>query len=94
MLPSEIILAFSLVPELIIKSPAILVARELNAFAINPKHSHLTQEIINDIHSEGFEIHTWTVNKKNRIEELISWKVDGIITDFPDRLKKKVICNN
>ena len=68
---------------------AIPVARELNAFAINPKHSHLTQEIINDIHSEGFEILTWTVNKKNRIEELISWKVDGIITDFPDRLKKK-----
>ena len=64
MLPSEIILAFSLVPELIIKSPAILVARELNAFAINPKHSHLTQEIINEIHSQGFEIHTWTVNKK------------------------------
>ena len=73
---------------------AIPVARELNAFAINPKHSHLTQEIINDIQSEGFEIYTWTVNKKNRIEELISWKVDGIITDFPDRLKKKVICNN
>ena len=63
---------------------AIPVARELNAFAINPKHSHLTQEIINDIQSEGFEIHTWTVNKKKRIEELISWKVDGIITDFPD----------
>ena len=43
---------------------AIPVARELNAFAINPNHSHLTQETINYIQSEGFEIHTWTVNKK------------------------------
>ncbi len=68
---------------------AIPVARELNAFAINPKHSHLTQDIINDIHREGFEIHTWTVNNKNRIEELISWGVDGIITDFPEKVKKK-----
>jgi glycerophosphoryl diester phosphodiesterase len=68
---------------------AIPVARELNAFAINPNHSNLTQEIIKYIHSEGFEIHTWTVNEKNRIEELISWGVDAIITDFPDRIKRK-----
>ena len=68
---------------------AIPVARELNAFAINPNHSHLTQETINYIHSEGFEIHTWTVNEKNRIEELISWGIDAIITDFPDRILKK-----
>ncbi|MFL2595780.1 MAG: glycerophosphodiester phosphodiesterase [Flavobacteriaceae bacterium] len=74
---------------------AIPVARELNAFAINPNHSHLTQETINYIHSEGFEIHTWTVNEKNRIEELISWGVDAIITDFPDRiLNKKIPKNN
>ena len=66
---------------------AIPVARELNAFAINPKYSKLTQEIINNIHREGFEIHTWTVNEKNRMEELISWGVDAIITDFPDRIR-------
>jgi|TARA_A100001011_G_scaffold91661_1_gene96296 glycerophosphoryl diester phosphodiesterase len=68
---------------------AIPVARELNAFAINPNHSHLTQEIINDIHSKGFEIHTWTVNEKKRIEELISQGVDAIITDFPNRILNK-----
>ena len=68
---------------------AIPVAREFNAFAINPKHSHLTQKIINEIHSEGFEIYTWTLNEKNRIEELIFQGVDAIITDFPDRILKK-----
>ena len=68
---------------------AIPVARELNALAINPNHNHLTQETINYIHSEGFEIHTWTVNEKNRIEELISWRGDAIITDFPDRILNK-----
>lgn len=66
---------------------AIPAARELNAFAINPNYSKLTQEIINNIHREGFEIHTWTVNEKNRMEELISWGVDAIITDFPDRIR-------
>lgn len=65
---------------------AILVARDLNAFAINPKHSNLTQEKINYIQSEGFKIQTWTVNEKNRIEELISWGVDAIISDFPEKI--------
>ena len=65
---------------------AIPIAHDLNAFAINPKHSHLTQEKINYIQSEGFKIHTWTVNEKNRIEELISWGVDGIISDFPEKI--------
>lgn len=68
---------------------AIPVARDLDAFAINPKHSHLTQKIINEIHSEGFEIHTWTVNDTTRIQELTSWGADAIITDFPDRAKSK-----
>lgn len=74
------------------KSPlgAIPVAHELNAFAINPLHSRLTQKIVDDIHREGFEIHTWAVNEKNRIEELISWQVDGIITDFPELFSKKI----
>ena len=67
---------------------AIPIAHDLNAFAINPKHSHLTQEKINYIQSEGFKIHTWTVNEKNRIEELISWGVDGIITDYPEYVIK------
>ena len=64
----------------------IPIARDLSAFAINPKHSHLTQEKINYIQGEGFEIHTWTVNEKNRIEELISWGVDAIISDFPEKI--------
>jgi glycerophosphoryl diester phosphodiesterase len=70
------------VPELIIKSPAILVARELNAFAINPKHSHLTQEIINEIHSQGFEIHTWTVNKKIESKNSFLGKWMGLSPNF------------
>ena len=68
---------------------AIPVAHELSAFAINPSHKKLTQDLIKQIQGEGFEVLTWTVNESTRIHELTSWKVDGIITDFPDRMKSK-----
>jgi glycerophosphoryl diester phosphodiesterase len=68
---------------------AIPVAHELNAFAINPNHNELTLEIIKQIQGEGFEILTWTVNDTTRMNELTSWGVDAIITDFPERSREK-----
>ena len=68
---------------------AIPVAHELSAFAINPNHKKLTQDMIKQIQREGFEVLTWTVNDTTRIEELTSWGIDGIITDFPDRARGK-----
>ena len=67
---------------------AIPVAHELDAFAINPNHKKLTQDKINQIQGEGFEILTWTVNDTARIHELTSWGVDAIITDYPDRAQE------
>ena len=69
---------------------AIPIAHELKAFAINPNHKKLTQDMIKQIHREGFEVLTWTVNEPTRIKELTSWGVDAIISDFPDRAKSKL----
>jgi glycerophosphoryl diester phosphodiesterase len=30
----------------------------------------------------------WTVNDVPDMKRLIDWKVDGIITDYPDRLRQ------
>lgn len=68
---------------------AIPVAHELSAFAINPNHKKLTKDKVRQIQVEGFEVLTWTVNDATRIEELTSWGVDAIITDFPDRAQEK-----
>ncbi|NNF21323.1 MAG: glycerophosphodiester phosphodiesterase, partial [Saprospiraceae bacterium] len=29
----------------------------------------------------------WTINKKEDMQRLVDWGVDGIITDYPDRAK-------
>lgn len=35
----------------------------------------------------GIGVNVWTVNKKDLMKQLNSWKVDGIFTNFPDRAK-------
>lgn len=39
-------------------------------------------------HALGLTVLPWTVNDPNDMARLIDWHVDGIITDYPDRLRK------
>ena len=38
--------------------------------------------------SLGLGVLPWTVNDVPDMERLIGWGVDGIITDYPDRLRE------
>jgi glycerophosphoryl diester phosphodiesterase len=64
---------------------AIETAKKLKAFAINPNYKDLSKKNIKIIHNNDFKIYTWTVNNKRDISKMKLLKVDGIITDFPDR---------
>ena len=52
----------------------------------SPRASTLTAQRIADAHDIGLEVIPWTVNDPDEMKELISWGVDGIITDRPDLL--------
>ncbi len=52
---------------------------------ISPDHRWLTSaEQVKALHTAGFRVVPWTVNEPARMEELLRWNVDGIITDRPD----------
>ncbi len=65
---------------------AIDIAKELNAEAINPDFKKLDLEVATKIKEAGFKMYTWTVNEPADIELVKSWSVDGIITDYPERV--------
>ena len=67
---------------------AIPVAKALQAKAINPDYSSLNQNNISKIKSAGLQIYTWTVNKPEEIAYIIDLGIDGIITDYPERVPK------
>jgi glycerophosphoryl diester phosphodiesterase len=52
----------------------------------SPDHSTLTPERIAEARSMGMKVIPWTVNDTERMKELINMGVNGIITDYPDRL--------
>jgi len=46
----------------------------------------LTPRFINAAHHRGLEVHAWTINDEDDMQRMIDLGVDGIITDYPDRL--------
>jgi glycerophosphoryl diester phosphodiesterase len=58
----------------------------LSAQAILPQYSALTREHIRQAHDAGLKVITWTVNDSADIARLMVMGVDGIISDYPDRL--------
>ncbi len=66
---------------------AISIAKELKAEAINPNFKKLNQENSLGIHEAGFKIYPWTVNEPQDILTMKEFGVDGIITNYPERVQ-------
>lgn len=62
------------------------IAEEASAWAINPNVHHINQALVNDAHQRGLKVLTWTANDPRDIARAKALKVDGIISDYPDRL--------
>jgi len=48
-------------------------------------YEYANENVIEDAHSRGVKVMTYTVNGKKKIKKLKDMGVDGIITNFPDR---------
>ncbi|MDN4166180.1 glycerophosphodiester phosphodiesterase family protein [Cytophagales bacterium LB-30] len=55
----------------------------------SPDYTLLTPESITWLQSLGCQIIPWTVNEAKDMQRLISWGVNGIITDYPNRIPMK-----
>ena len=47
----------------------------------------ITPASVDAAHRRGVEVHVWTVNEVDEMRELLALGVDGIITDYPARLR-------
>ena len=65
---------------------ALAFAKKIKATAINPDYTLLSPENSKQLKGEGFQIFPWTVNEIDAIAKMKSYGVDGIISDYPDRI--------
>ena len=62
--------------------------KTLGGKAWHPKHKDIDKDMVRISHEEGLPVNVWTVNEKYEMLRMIEYGVDGIITDYPLRLKK------
>ena len=62
------------------------ILSDLNCISVHLKHSSVTRDTVNEIHTAGFRVAVWTVNESARAQELLNWGVDAVITDAIDRI--------
>ena len=51
--------------------------------AIHPWDELVDESLVDGAHNRGLKVLVWTVDDEERIAELASWGVDGIITNLP-----------
>ncbi len=50
----------------------------------------VTRELIHFAHSRDVQVHVWTINDEPEMERLLDLGVDGVMSDFPGRLRAVV----
>ena len=53
----------------------------------SPNGGAVTEALVREAQALGLKVIPWTVNNPPDMERLIGWGVDGLITDYPDRLR-------
>jgi len=47
----------------------------------------ITELTLKAAHELGIEVHAWTINEVEEMVQLIQLGVDGVVTDYPARLR-------
>jgi glycerophosphoryl diester phosphodiesterase len=71
------------------RTPEMMIQRVLSIQAdiVAPNRKDTNEVLVKLAHQNGLLIIPWTVNEAEEIRSLIRMGVDGIITDYPNRLK-------
>lgn len=57
------------------------------AHEVNINYKYVNPRVVRKVHEMGKKVNVWTVNEIENQNKYIKMGVDGIITDYPDRLK-------
>jgi glycerophosphoryl diester phosphodiesterase len=69
------------------KPDIVKKAVSVGARQICPRASLITPALVEEAHKADLHVATWTVNKPEEMRKMVAAGVDGIMTDFPDRLR-------
>ena len=62
--------------------------KALGGSAWHPNYKDVNKEIVQISHDKGLPVNVWTVNRVSDMLRMIDYGVDGIMTDYPLKLKE------
>lgn len=65
---------------------ALAFAKFIQAKSIHPHYHLLTKENTAQMQEKGIQVFPWTINELEDIQKIKTFNVNGIITDFPNRI--------
>ena len=65
-------------------------ARAVGAEALHPWGGLVTRDLIEAAHAEGLAVYPYTVDTEDDMRRLLDLGVDGLFTNYPDRLRALV----
>ncbi len=60
----------------------------LGLWALHPNRAYVTRELVNAAHAAGLRVNAWTVNDPSEIAKFAALGVDGIMSNWPERIPK------
>tara|TARA_Y100000287_G_scaffold174800_1_gene163949 strand:- start:439 stop:1362 length:924 start_codon:yes stop_codon:yes gene_type:complete len=63
------------------------IIKELGGSAWHPYYKDINKKAVKDAHNNNLPVNVWTVNDEDDMLKMIEYGVDGIMTDYPLRLK-------
>ncbi len=66
------------------------IARDLKAFSVHLHIDSISKDRMLKLHDAGLKVFVYTANQPDDIAELVSLGVDGIFSDFPERVLNAV----
>lgn len=59
----------------------------------SPDFALVTKDLVKAVHKKGMKILPWTVDAHEDIRRMVDLKVDGLITNYPDRAVRIIRCS-
>ena len=63
-------------------------AKEISVRSLHLNIKKITKKVIERVHGEGFQVYAYTVDDLASMAQLIDMGVDGLFTNYPDRLSQ------
>jgi glycerophosphoryl diester phosphodiesterase len=70
------------------RAALITEARRVGLWALHPNRSYVTEPLVHETHAAGMKVQAWTVNDPAEITRFAALGLDGLMSDFPERIPK------